>query len=59
MPSVPLCTTHVSRVARLTSLLDVRRSLVHVEANFTVSNVKLESSGEYKTVIMAKHGPSK
>ncbi|ORY60391.1 putative single-stranded DNA binding protein [Leucosporidium creatinivorum] len=29
-------------------------SLVHVEANFTVSNVKLDS-GEYKTVIMAKH----
>lgn len=32
-------------------------SLVHVEANFTVSNVKLES-GDYKTVIMAKHGES-
>lgn len=28
---------------------------MHVEANFTVSNVKLDS-GEYKTVIMAKHG---
>lgn len=32
-----------------------RRSLVHVEANFTVQNAKTES-GEYKTVIMAKHG---
>lgn len=33
------------------------RSLVHVEANFTLSNVKTEA-GDYKTVILAKHGAS-
>lgn len=33
-------------------------SLVHVEANVTVSNVKNEEDGSYKTVTIAKHGMS-
>lgn len=33
------------------------RTLVHVDASFTQSNVKLDS-GDYKTVVIAKHGTS-